>query len=280
MWTSSTCRPCTCITTWPDNRPGADGRFRCSLRPRASRSWAARTGRRSRGTECLRSAKCCNAWPSSGRKTAPWSNSRPGKSPKSCARAEARWARSPPRPAGSTPWTPACWNKPPRGWNEPGTRTGAVSVPGRSSLTRWSCVFCCGYGTAPASSGTGTWSRSRWTRWLAAASTTTWAAASIATAWTGAGWCRTSKKCSTTTPCSPPPTWKRTKPPAARSGPPLPGKHWTTCCATCACPRELSPRPRTPTARGAKGPTTSGRPNRSSNTSTRKMPGCSATCTM
>ena len=38
----------------------------------------------------------------------------------------------------------------------------------------------------------------------------------------------------------------------------------STCCATCARPRAASRRPRTPTARGRRGGSTSGRPTRSS----------------
>ena len=47
------------------------------------------------------------------------------------------------------------------------------------------------------------WWSGRWRPWRAAASTISWAAASTATAWTRTGWCRTSRRCCTTTPCSP-----------------------------------------------------------------------------
>ena len=47
------------------------------------------------------------------------------------------------------------------------------------------------------------WPRPRRTRWPAAACTTSWPAASPGTAWTRTGSCRTSRRCSTTTRCSP-----------------------------------------------------------------------------
>ena len=51
----------------------------------------------------------------------------------------------------------------------------------------------------------------RSTRWRAAACTTSSAAASTATPWTSAGWCRTSRRCCTTTRSSRASTWRRTR---------------------------------------------------------------------
>ena len=82
-------------------------------------------------------------------------------------------------------------------------RRTAASAARRSFRTRWTCACCCAcwkrfgddealrHGPADARQA-----------WPGAASTTTSAAASIATAPTRAGWCRTSRRCSTTTPCS------------------------------------------------------------------------------
>ena len=60
-----------------------------------------------------------------------------------------------------------------------------------------------------------TWSAHRSTTWPAAASTITSAAAFIATAPTRAGSCRTSRRCSTTTPCCRPSISTRTRRPAS-----------------------------------------------------------------
>ena len=58
-----------------------------------------------------------------------------------------------------------------------------------------------------------------WRRWPAAACMTSSAAGSPGTAWTPAGWCRTSRRCSTTTRCWPrvyAHLWRRTGSPLAR----------------------------------------------------------------
>ena len=67
-------------------------------------------------------------------------------------------------------------------------------------------------------------------RWRAAASTTSSAAASPATASTTPGWCRTSRRCSTTTP-----SWSASTPAGARrSATASPRWRPTSCCASCA----------------------------------------------
>ena len=84
-------------------------------------------------------------------------------------------------------------------------------------------------------------------RWPAAGCTTSSAAASPATPSTPAGWCRTSRRCSTTTPscCGCTPTSGAR--PATRSRAGSPRRPPTSCCATCA-PTRVGSRPRsTPT---------------------------------
>ena len=77
----------------------------------------------------------------------------------------------------------------------------------------------------------GAWTPSR--RWLAAASTTSSAAASRATRSTRPGWCRTSRRCSTTTPsCS-----GSTRGSEARSATGSPARPPTSCSASWAPPR-------------------------------------------
>ena len=85
-------------------------------------------------------------------------------------------------------------------------------------------------------------------RWPAAACTTSSPAASPATASTRAGWCRTSRRCSTTTRCCCGSTlhlWRATGSAAGRAGSPT--RPPSSCCATCAPPRAASPRRSTPT---------------------------------
>ena len=119
-------------------------------------------------------------------------------------------------------------------------RTGAQVPPGH------------GGGADPAAGRagrTGPWPCAPWTPWPKAACSTTWAGASPATAWTGSGWCRTSRRCSTTTPSWPPATWAPSRPPATRATPASPGRPWTTSCATCATRPAASTPARTPTAK-------------------------------
>ena len=89
--------------------------------------------------------------------------------------------------------------------------------------------------------------RRRSTRWRPAVSTTTSAAGSPATRSTSAGSCRTSRRCSTTRPCSSgcTPTRRRRRAPSAggRSSP----KRSSTCSVICASRAADSRRPRTPT---------------------------------
>ncbi len=101
-------------------------------------------------------------------------------------------------------------------------------------------------------------SRARSTRWPPAASTTSWAAASPATAPMPAGWSRTSRRCSTTTPCWPTPTSRPTAPPGPSATRRSCARRSTSCSTSCAPPREASPPPWMPTARESRGASTSG----------------------
>ncbi len=76
------------------------------------------------------------------------------------------------------------------------------------------------------------WPRSRWIAWRPAGSTTTSAAASTATASMPGGWCRTSRRCSTTTPCWPAAIWMPGRPPPRATTGRCSARRWTTCCAT------------------------------------------------
>ena len=92
-------------------------------------------------------------------------------------------------------------------------------------------------------------------RWPAAASTTSSAAASRATPSTRRGWCRTSRRCSTTTPSCSAST--------PRVGGPLgdrrrPGDRRLHARASCAPPRAASPPRWTRTARASRASSTSG----------------------
>ena len=83
------------------------------------------------------------------------------------------------------------------------TRTGVASVGHRSSRPRWCSTSCCVTPTHAASRDGA--APSGWLDGDARgdgarrASTTSWRAASRATGSTGRGWCRTSRRCSTTT---------------------------------------------------------------------------------
>ena len=121
---------------------------------------------------------------------------------------------------------------------------------------RWSC--CCRRRRAA-------WSTSSApsTRCSRAASTTSSAAASPATRSTRPGSSPTSRRCSTTTPCSPAPTCTagRCSGTSATGG--SAKRRSTGCCARCAGPRAASTRPTTPTRRARRASSTSGRRTRS-----------------
>ena len=103
--------------------------------------------------------------------------------------------------------------------------------------------------------GRGRWWTRPARRWPAAGCTTSWAAASRATPSTARGWCRTSRRCSTTTRCC----WASTPGGAPRWGSASPRRRRTSWCASSAPPRAAS-RPRsTPTPRARRGASTSGR---------------------
>ena len=76
--------------------------------------------------------------------------------------------------------------------------------------------------------------RCRSTPWPPAASTTTSAAGSPATPSTAAGWCPTSRRCSTTRPCWPGSTSTPGRSPARPGSARSSTRPSTTCCATCA----------------------------------------------
>ncbi len=106
-------------------------------------------------------------------------------------------------------------------------------------------------------------------RWPAAASTTRSGEGSRATPSTPAGWCRTSRRCSTTTPsCS------VSTPAGEATG--SPRRPPTSCSASCAPPRAASPPRWTPTARGWRASSTPGPPSssgpRSATTTARGRP--------
>ena len=79
-------------------------------------------------------------------------------------------------------------------------RSGAWRHPRRAEIPATACCsnFCGGQGSAPARSATSRRSRSRSSASARAASTIISAAASRATRSTSAGWCRISRRCSTT----------------------------------------------------------------------------------
>ena len=96
--------------------------------------------------------------------------------------------------------------------------------------------------------------RRRSTRWRPAGCTTSSAAASTATRSTSAGSCRTSRRCSTTTPSSPSAYlhgWlaRSARSATARS----PRRRSSTCCASSRSPAAASPRRRTPTPTARRG---------------------------
>ena len=102
-------------------------------------------------------------------------------------------------------------------------------------------------------------SRPRSTGWPTAGSTTTSAAGSHATRRTRRGTCRTSRRCSTTTP-----SWRGSTPGRGRSRATTGTDAWrrrrsSTCSARCSTPRAGSSRRRTPTAKASKGSSSCGR---------------------
>ena len=93
----------------------------------------------------------------------------------------------------------------------------AASAAPRNFRIRWICGCCCELWRRDGRAGNARrWSRSRSTRWPPAACTINSAAASIAIRSTSAGWCRTSRRCSTTTPCWPRAMSRPSRPPATR----------------------------------------------------------------
>ncbi len=126
---------------------------------------------------------------------------------------------------------PSCSTTPPARSCGTSTRPTAGSAARPSSPTRWTSRCCSAITRGPATSRRCTPSGTRSTRWPAAASTTTWAAASPATRPTTAGSSPTSRRCSTTMRCWPPPTSKPTRRPAMTSSPASRGRRWTTSSA-------------------------------------------------
>ena len=98
--------------------------------------------------------------------------------------------------------------------------------------------------------------------WPAAACTTSSRAGSPGTASTRAGWCRTSRRCSTTTRCccGSTRTWPGRRARALRSPGASRRRPPPSCCATSARPRAASPRRSTPTPTASRASPTSGRP--------------------
>ena len=91
-----------------------------------------------------------------------------------------------------------------RRWRRTTTRRAAGSAARRSSRRRWCWSSCSATTRAPAPSArAGDGRRAPARRWPAAACTTSSAAGSPGTRSTPTGWCRTSRRCSTTTPCWP-----------------------------------------------------------------------------
>ena len=140
------------------------------------------------------------------------------------------------------------------------TRPTAGSAARRSSRRRWCWSSCSATTSGPGPRPRCGWPRAPARRWPAAACTTSSAAGSPGTRSTPAGWSRTSRRCSTTTPCwlastrtcggGPAPSW----PAGWRK------RRATGCCASCGPARAGSRRPWTPTARAKKESSTSGGP--------------------
>ena len=99
------------------------------------------------------------------------------------------------------------------------------------SAARATWIFCCA--SMPAASGRNRWQwwKKRCSTWRSAASTISWAADSTATAPIRRGSCRTSRRCSTTTPSWRRPTPARIRRPAKRFTKAWRRRRWSTCCA-------------------------------------------------
>ena len=224
----------------------ADDRLHDAGRP--SRSTAAPTSRRPRGTGCRRSGSCSSGGadlaraPRRGRRGRPADRRRP-------RRAVGARRRRAPRPPARRTSTPAV-----RGARrDVRPRSAAGSAARRSSRRRWCWSSCCATTPAPVTRRRCRWPRRPARRWPAAASTTSSAAASRATPSTRAGWCRTSRRCSTTTRCC----CGSTRTCGGRPAPSWPaGWRWrppTSWCASCAPRRAASPPRSTPTPTGVEG---------------------------
>ena len=140
-------------------------------------------------------------------------------------------------------------------------RPTAGSAARRSSRRRWCWNSCSATTSGPDRRPRCGWPRAPARRWPAAACTTSSAAGSPGTRSTPAGWSRTSRRCSTTTPCWPASTlnlWRRTGSGLARR----------VAEETCAWmlrelrtgERRASPPRWTPTARAKRESSTSGAP--------------------
>ena len=114
-----------------------------------------------------------------------------------------------------------------------------------------------------------TWSSSRSTPWRTAGSTTRSAAASPATRSTTPGSSPTSRRCSTTTPCSPAPTCTPGRRWATSAGAGCARRRSTGRCARCAARRAASTPRSTPTPRARRAASTSGPRTRSARRSRR-----------
>ena len=130
----------------------------------------------------------------------------------------------------------------------------------RSSRPRWCWSSCSGTPRGPAPRTRPGWPTGRCARWPAAACTTSSPAASRATRSTTAGWCRTSRRCSTTTRSCSASTPAGGGRPATRWASGSPGRPPTSCSPSCAPTRAGSPRRWTPTPRASRAGSTSGRP--------------------
>ena len=114
------------------------------------------------------------------------------------------------------------------------TRPAAGSVERPSSRRRWCSSSCCATTPAPARPTRSRWPAAPARRWPAAGCTTSSAAASPGTPSTPTGWCRTSRRCSTTTPCCCGCTPTCGARPATPSPAGSPRRPPSSCCATCA----------------------------------------------
>ncbi len=151
------------------------------------------------------------------------------------------------RRAGRPPSPSTCARRPrpPRAWTSARRRSGPPSASWRDASTRPTAASARRPSSrppaalAPPAATTGaratprpwTWCGRPSTHGPAAASTTRSAAASTATPPTSAGWSPTSRRCSTTTPCSPRPISKASRPPRIRATRGSPARSSTTSCA-------------------------------------------------